>query len=95
MIHTPRRQYYSSDYWTILGTAQYPDWMHDFISIHGGGEQYSLISPLCLVDPATGKRPRFERKLFATPQSARDYAMRLIRRVRVCVHIVDFCDGAA
>lgn len=68
-MKTPRvaQMYVKEQYWKdveILRTEKgLPAWAFDFVSVHGPNQfdkKYALCSPMCLVDPATGKRPDFE-----------------------------------
>lgn len=60
-------------------TGKLPDRVHDFISVHKNtfDNNYSLLSPLCLVNEQTSARPSFERKRFRTENQAIRAAIRI------------------
>jgi hypothetical protein len=89
----PVRRWYYPDmtaYWGEL-SEPLPDWAFEFISIHSNGPGYGYIlrSPMCLVRLETSRRPAFERKTFATFADAKRYAVRLMSRIDVRLHIVN------
>lgn len=63
-------------------TGHLPHWAFDFISIHSRGSkqgvEYSMTSPLCLVDQ-TGRRPEFELDSFKDKAGAIKQARTLAR----------------
>jgi len=71
----------STQYWQQMDAIRltfgtYPSYAFDFISVHGAPTiGYSLISPLCLVDPKTGDRPKWEQDTHATPADAINAAL--------------------
>lgn len=75
-MHQPRpAQFFNREpYWDAVEQMRtpkgLPPWTFDFISVHPGHDGYSLISPMCLVEPKRGERPVFEGFKFPTKQNA-------------------------
>ena len=100
---TERKTYYPklNEYFDQFEFPRYPDWAHDFISIHRGTnpwrqeEYYRLMAPLALCRmQGSQRRPRFENKRFPTHEAARSYAERVIARLNVLeIHVVNCCES--
>lgn len=78
---------------TLKNNEFLPGWMFNFISIHSFSKDlewlnYSLVSPLFIVEQGDGQRPDFEKECFQTKKAALERAKELALKHKC--HIV-FC----
>lgn len=86
-----------NEYWDSVGFGPgMPAWAFDFVSVHVDPLldcrkplTFSLVSPMCLVEHPSAKRPAWEQKKFKTQEAATAFAVKLA--LKHGLFVVDCC----